>query len=341
MKLHTVRLAAAVFTASFLAGCPAPQENKNSGNETAASTSAPAKDALKVALLTPGDVNDAGWNQLGYEGLQAVEKELGAKTSHQVTKSREDYKPAFNDFGDQKFNAVFCYGFEYGKDTADLAPQFPDTKFVVVSGDVKKEPNVASLVIHLEDATYLLGMAAGGMTKTNVIACMGGQKIPPVINAFTAFEKGAKAVNPKVVVKTAYVGSWEDQNKGKEQANTLIAQKADFIIHNADQAGKGMFDAAKSAKNVMVFGTNRDQNDVAPDLCLGSAVIEMPHAFKEVVKSIQDKSFKPELHDLTLANSNINVHWNPKLKSKIPADLMKKIEAAQAQIKAGKLKTGS
>ena len=284
---------------------------------------------FKVALLTPGDVNDAGWNQLGYEGLQAVEKDLGAQTSHQVTKNREDFKPAFNDFGDQKYNVVFCYGFEYGKDAADIAPQFPDTKFVVVSGDVKKAPNVASLVLHLEDATYLLGMAAGGMTKTNVIGCIGGQKFPAVADAFTAFEKGAKAVNPKVTVKTIYLNSWEDQSKGKEAANSLIAQKADFIIHNADQAGKGLFDAAKAAKNVMVFGTNRDQNDVAPDLCLGSAVIEMPHAFKEVAKSVQDKTFKPELHELNMKNGNITVHWNPKLKSKIPADLMKKIEAAQ------------
>ena len=326
MNFQKARFGFAVLAAIFVAGCPAPPENSN---QTASSGGNAPKDAFQVALLTSGDVNDAGWNQLGFEGLQAVEKNLGAKTSHQVTKNREDYKPAFNDFGDQKFNAVFCYGFEYGKDTADIAPQFPDTKFIVVSGDVKKAPNVASLVIHLEDATYLLGMAAGGMTKTNVIACMGGQKIPPVVNAFNAFEKGAKAVNPKVIVKTAYVGSWEDQNKGKEQANTLIAQKADFIIQNADQAGKGLFDAAKAAKGVMVFGTNRDQNDVAPDLCLGSAVIEMPHAFLEVAKSVQDKTFKAELHDLTMKNGNITVHWNPKLKSKIPADLMKKIEAAK------------
>ncbi len=188
------RFCLAILATVFLAGCPAPQQN--GGSETA-SSGGEKKNAFKVALLTPGDVNDAGWNQLGYEGLQAIEKDLGAQTSHQVTKNREDFKPAFNDFGDQKYNVVFCYGFEYGKDAADIAPQFPDTKFVVVSGDVKKAPNVASLVLHLEDATYLLGMAAGGMTKTNVIGCIGGQKFPAVADAFTAFEKGAKAVNPK------------------------------------------------------------------------------------------------------------------------------------------------
>jgi hypothetical protein len=159
-------------------------------------------------------------------------------------------------------------------------------------------------------------MAAGGMTKSNVIGCIGGQKFPAVVAAFQAFEKGAKAVNPKVTVKTVYLNSWEDQSLGKEAANSLIAQKADLLIHNADQAGKGMFDAAKAAKGVLVFGTNRDQNNVAPDLTLGSAVIEMPHIFVEFARGAQDNNFQSEIVPLTMANQSIGAHWNPKLKSK-------------------------
>jgi basic membrane protein A len=32
---------------------------------------------MKVALLTPGDINDQGWNQLANDGLKAVQKETG------------------------------------------------------------------------------------------------------------------------------------------------------------------------------------------------------------------------------------------------------------------------
>jgi basic membrane lipoprotein Med (substrate-binding protein (PBP1-ABC) superfamily) len=331
----------AAFATALLSGCPAPSEN-GAGNKTSSNAMTnESQGTFKVALLTPGDVNDGGWNQLGYEGLQAVEKELSAKTSHQVTKNREDFKPAFNDLGDQKYNVVFCYGFEYGKDAKEIAPQFPDTKFIVVSGDVQEKPNLASLELHLEDATYLLGMAAGGMTKTNVLGCIGGQKFPAVADAFTSFEKGAKAVNPKVIVKTVYLNSWEDQSKGKEAANSLLAQKADFLIHNADQAGKGMFDAVKNRKGVMVFGTNRDQNNIAPLQCLGSAVIEMPRAFVEVSKSAKDGNFQPVMQKLTMQNNTINAHWNRQLKAKIPATLMKKIEAAEKKIKDGQLKVGA
>ena len=34
---------------------------------------------FKVALLLPASITDGGWNALAYDGLKAVEKELGAK----------------------------------------------------------------------------------------------------------------------------------------------------------------------------------------------------------------------------------------------------------------------
>jgi basic membrane protein A len=328
-----------VVGALALAGCGG-ENGAETANSSAAGNAASAENKpFQAALLTPGDINDAGWNQLANEGLQAVKKELNAETAHQVTKNTADHQAALADFGDRKFNVVFCHGFEYGERVLQAAPQFPGTKYFVMSGDVKKEPNVASLALYLEDATYLLGMTAGGMTKSNVIGCIGGQKFPAVAAAFEAFEKGAKEVNPKVTVKTVYLNSWEDQGLGKEAANSLIAQKADFLIHNADQAGKGMFDAAKTAKGVMVFGTNRDQNDVAPNITLGSAVIEMPHIFVEFARGVKENNFQAAIVPLTMANQSIGAHWNPKLKSKIPPALMKKIDAAEAQIKAGKLPT--
>ena len=82
--------------------------------------------------------------------------------------------PALRDYGDQKYNLVICHGFEFGEHVKSVAPAYPDTKFVVVAGNVQQEPNVATLVPKLEDAVYLLGMAAGGMTKSNVLGAIGG-----------------------------------------------------------------------------------------------------------------------------------------------------------------------
>jgi basic membrane lipoprotein Med (substrate-binding protein (PBP1-ABC) superfamily) len=324
-------------SAFALAGCNAPEQNTppNAAN-TSSNAAAPAKQ-LRIALLTPGDINDQGWNQLAYEGLQAVEKESGAKTAHQVTKSAADQQPALRDFADDGYDLILCHGFEYGDRVKTIAPTYPKTKFVVVGGNVKQSPNVATLVPKLEDATYLLGMVAGGLSKTGTVGLIGGMKLPVIASTFQAFELGAHAVNPKIKVLTNYVGDFENQNAAKEAAKGMIAQGADVLFHNADQAGKGMFNAAQEAK-IICFGSNRNQNSVAPDVCLASAVIEMPRAFQDVVKSVQDNTFKPEFIELNLAHKTIAVEWNDKLKAKIPAALMQKVMAAQKQIERGALK---
>src|SRR5207244_502741 len=111
-----------------------------------------------------------------------------------------------------------------------------------------------------------------------------------------------------------------------------------FVFHNADQAGKGVFVAAQEANNVFVFGSNRDQNSVAPNICLASAVIEMPRAFVDLAKSVRDKKFKADFIELNMPNKTIAIEWNSALKAKIPPALMQKVLATQKQIESGALK---
>ena len=184
MKLQ---LLAALALIVPLAGCsnPAP-------TETAANNAITPKTSFKVALLTSGDVNDQGWNQLADDGLKAIKKELGAQTTQQVTKTAADREPALRDLADQGYDLIIAHGFEYGDQVKAVALKYPKVKFVVVAGNVQQAPNVATLVPKLEDTTYLLGMAAGGMTKSNVIGLIGGMKLPVIASTFDAFEKGAK-----------------------------------------------------------------------------------------------------------------------------------------------------
>jgi basic membrane lipoprotein Med (substrate-binding protein (PBP1-ABC) superfamily) len=322
----------------FLSGCNGQQATPTTAS-TATNEATPATGkALKVALLTPGDINDQGWNQLAYEGLEALKKETGAETAHQVTKNATEHTPALRDFADQKYDLVLCHGFEYGERVLPVAKKFPDTKFVVMGGNVKQDPNVATLVPKLEEATYLLGMTAAGISKSGVVGLIGGMELPVITSTFIAFEQGAKAVNPNIKILTNYIGNFEDQNAGKESAKAMIAQKADVLFHNADQAGKGMFSAAQEAKSVVVFGSNRNQNSVAPDICLASAVIEIPRAFVNLAREVQDDKFKADFVELNMAQKTIMVEWNDKLKSTVPAAVMKKIDDAQKKIESGDLK---
>jgi len=341
MKLSLLPLLA--FPLLVLAGCNSGggSASTSATTATASTTTGSASAPLKVALLTSGDVNDQGWNQLGYEGLLQLKKD-GDTVTNQVTKTDPERAPAMRDLADQGYNLLLLHGFEYGDAAKQIAPAYPDTKFVVVAGNVTQAPNVATLIPKLEDATYLLGIIAGKMTKTGKIGLIGGEDAPEIRSPFDSFTDGVKAANPSaVVLPTKYVG-WDDQNLGKVAAQALIADGADILLHNADQAGKGMFAAAEEAKasgqRIYVFGSNADQNHVAPDITLASAVIDLPRAFENVAKSVQDGSFAPKDIELNLKNKTITLVWNPALKSQVPPDVIKAVDDASAKIKSGAIK---
>ncbi len=298
-------------------------------------------DKFKVALLTPGSISDAGWNALAYDGLEQIKKELNAEISHVESKAPSQWEEHFRFYANKGYKLIFGHGFEYQEPARAVAADFPDTVFITTSGNTVLE-NVSPIVFELEEATYLLGIIAGAMTKTGKVGLVGGMNIPPINSTFLAFEEGAKSIKPTVKVSRSYVGDWENISKAKELALSQIAEGVDFIFHNADAAGRGVFHAVeesrKLGKDVYAFGSNRNQNDVAPEAILASAAID-PKAFVHVAKLVKEGKFEPKIMWMGMAqDETIKVIYNPKLKERIPEDVLTKVESIRQKILSGEFK---
>ena len=292
--------------------------------------------AFRVALLTPGPVSDGGWNASAYEGLQRIAKELGAETSNVQTTSPAEFEQSFRDYARKGYDLVIGHGFEYQDAAVKVGAQYPDTAFLVSSGGVSAK-NVASLEFQLDEATYLAGLVAASMSKTGKGGCVGGIQLPVIKTTFDGFEAGARSVRPDFKVSTVYVGSFEDVAGAKAATDALVAQGADFILHNADAAGIGVFQSAK-AGGALAFGTNKDQAPVAPDTVLASAVIDMPKAFVQVAREVKDKGFVGRVVKEGFATGCVDFVWNPALLGRVSADLRAKVDDARAKIVSGELK---
>ena len=295
--------------------------------------------AFKVALLSPGPVSDAGWNALAYEGLLAIRDQLGAEIAQVEVKNPGQFEDAFRDFARRGYALVFGHGFEFQDAAAAVAPDFPNTVFITTSGNTVR-PNVAPLRFMLEEATYLEGMLAASLSKSGKSGAVGGMAIPSVKSTIMAYEGGAKAVNPGFQVLSSYVGNWDDVGAAKEAALALVQQGADFLFHNADAAGLGVFQAAQQAK-VLAFGANKNQNDIAPDVVLASAVIDIPKGFLTVARQVKDHTFVAKIERLGMRDGVISLQYNAALLDRIPADVKAKVDAAQQAILAGTLQVPS
>ena len=313
---------------------------------SSANLEAKGHEKFKVAMLLPGSISDAGWNALAYEGLKAIEKQLGAEISHAETRTPTDQEEQFRSYALDGYHMVFGHGYEFQDPAKAVAPDFPETIFITSSGGTITD-NISPVNFRVEQAAYLLGMIAGMMTNTNKLGVMGGQNIPSVNSTFMAFEGGAKSVNPDAEVSWVYVGNWEDIGKGKELALAQINEGVDFIFPNADAAGLGAYEAAeifnksetakKEERRVYTFGANRDKSDISPTV-IANAVIT-PDAFVKIAKIIKEGKFKPQIYTFNmLTDEAIALTYSPALKDKVPEDVQKAVEDAKAKILAGELK---
>jgi basic membrane protein A and related proteins len=303
-------------------------------------SSDPADGSFRVALLTAGPVSDAGWYAGAYEGLLLLRDSLGAEISHQQTRTPADFDEAFRSYASAGYDLVFAHGFEYQDAAMRAGELFPNTTFVV-SGGGRFSANVVPLIFQLEQGSYLAGMLAAGMSRSGVVGMVGGVAIPPVRGTFVAFEAGARAVNPEVEVLEAYTGSWDDVGAAKEAAVAQLRRGADVLIHNVDAASFGVFQAVRevveAGGTAWALGMNRDQNDVAPDVILGSAVIRIPDAFLETAEAWRAGTLGGGPLYSGAKDRVIDFVLNPELADRVPDDLVRALDAARSRIVSGDL----
>jgi basic membrane protein A and related proteins len=291
--------------------------------------------SFKVALLTPGPISDQSWNGGAYDGLMRIKDSLGASVSHIQTKTPAEFEEQFRQYGAQNYHLVFGHGFEFQDAAKRVGPEFPKTIYVTTSSSTSGA-NVAGIEFAFSDASYLAGMLAGSMTKSNSIGVIGGTELPPVRESFVAFEAGARAVNPRIRVLRSYIGNWDDVSAGKEQALAQISRGADVIFQNADAAGLGVFQAARESKRALVVGSNSNQNGVAPEVTIGSVVIDLPHAFLTVAREVKAREFKPRVIRLGSATNVVSLVVNPSLQSRIPPATLRAVDSLRAEMQAGR-----
>jgi basic membrane protein A and related proteins len=170
---------------------------------------------------------------------------------------------------------------------------------------------------------------------------IGGTELPPVKESFAAFTRGAKSVNPNVSVLSSYIGNWDDVSAGREQALAQIGRSADVIFQNADAAGLGVFQAARETKKALVVGSNSNQNGVAPEITIGSVVIDLPHAFLTVAREVKAGTFTPRVIRLGSESDVVNLVVNPAFQTRIPAAALQRVDSVRAELRTGRFNAAS
>jgi basic membrane protein A len=253
---------------------------------TPAAEPTPEPDAPpSVALVLPGSIADQGYNAAAYAGLMAIEEESGADVAYTEMVPLAEYEETFREYATEGYDVIIGHGFQFGDTVEVVAPEHPETWFLVTSGTVAG-PNYASLLHQNHQAAYVAGYICGRMTETDSVGAIGGFAYPVLVQMLEGFRLGAEAANPDIEVAIAYLDSFDDIGLGKEAALAQISVGADCVLHVADAAGMGVIQACEE-EGVWAVGFPYDQNELAPDTVITSTVVDytlmLTQAYEEIV----------------------------------------------------------
>ncbi len=284
---------------------------------------------LKIAMVMPGPISDNDWNSVGYNGLQAAAKALGAEVAYSENVSDADAERILRDYASRGYKLIFAHSFSYGDATLNVAEDFPDTTFM--AGTAKElAPNVGSYSNPDYQGAYLAGMLGAGASKSKTIGWVGGMPAPNMLANFHAYEAGAKAMVPSVKVLHSFIGSWFDPPKAKEAAIAQVEQGADVL----SAQGVGVIDAA-NARNVFALGAMTDQNHLGPKTVLTSVLWDLGPLITAVGKAVEDKTWKSQNWSFGIPEGAVRLADFHGLDAGVSPDVLTAVKAKFDAIKSG------
>jgi len=324
-------LLALVLVLGLVAACGATEEPTAAPVQpTKEQAAEPEAGKPRVALVLIGPISDMSFNGLAYEGLMAIEEELGLEVAYAESVPPAEFDETYRSFSDEGYDIIIGHGFEFGEPAAKIAPEYPDIYYLVNNGNVMG-PNLASLEPVFEEAGFLVGALGGLMTESNRVGAVGGMEFPIIVRGIEAFGAGAQYVNPDVEATTAYIGTLDDVARGKEAALAQISTGVDVIFHIANEAGVGVIEGAKE-EGVYAIGFGFDQNSLAPETVLTSFTVSYPAMMVEGVKRILNDEFVGEIQKYGLEVGAVDI---ADYHGTVPDDVAAEIEKIRQEIIAG------
>ncbi len=341
--LHLTRLVAPLsllLSVFALAACGGSEDGEATPT-TATTGEEPAKE-LRVGLITDlGQLDDAGFNELAFRGIQQAERELGIKSRVIESASAADYIPNMTSLARQEYDLVIGVGFAQGDAIGKVAQRFPETKFAIIDVDHAfvpgKPANVQGLLFREEEVGYLVGYLAGLVEKrrqgADVISAVGGMKEPPVDRFIAGYFAGAEKAAPGIENLLDYSQDWDDQAKCKELALNQIARGSNVVFQVAGGCGLGALNAA-AERGKLGIGVDADQSFLGPHI-LTSAQKGVDSAVLLTISSIQDGTWKGG-GNATFGLKEDGVGLG-KVSPDVPKEDVDQVEQIKQQIVAGEI----
>ena len=290
---------------------------------------------FKIGMVTDvGGVNDGSFNQSAWEGLQRAGEDFGCEVKYIESKGDADYVPNIESFLDEDYDLIICIGYMMADAVRDAAELYPDQKFAIVDDSSNADlDNVTCMMFEQEQASYLVGLAAGYTTESNVVGFITGASNETMNSFGYGYLAGVLDANPDATILQYNANSFGDASGGKSAVNNMVTNDADVIFHAAGGTGIGVIDGCKE-NGIWAIGVDSDQSPLAPETILTSALKRVDNACYDATKETILGTIEGGVKTYDLEAGGVDIAPTTDNLSK---DVIEKIEKAKEEIIAGDL----
>jgi basic membrane protein A len=280
---------------------------------------------------------DRSFNESAFNGAQRWADETGGTFREIELQSAAQREQAMRRLAEAGSNPIVMAGFSQASALSVVAPDYPDTTFVIIDG-VVDAPNVQSIIFQEHQGSYLVGMLAAMASESGTVGFIGGMDIPLISRFGCGYAQGAAAANPDVTVLANMTGTtpsaWNDPVRGGELTRGQIGRGADVVYAAAGGTGVGVLQTAAD-EGILSIGVDSNQNAMHPGQVLTSMLKRVDVAVYNSFTS--GAAIEPGMIVLGLAEEGVGYALDENNAELITPEMIAAVNAARAQIIAGEI----
>ncbi|MBL7163633.1 MAG: BMP family ABC transporter substrate-binding protein [Anaerolineales bacterium] len=357
-RITWILIALLVVSSMLLAACQPAEPAEEAAPDAPAEEAAPEAEAVEEApafkacqVTDVGGIDDKSFNATAWKGIEDAMADLGVEGKYLESQQQTDYEVNINAFLEEGCDLIISVGFLLGDATAAAAGANPDQMFGIVDVNWLESDNLYGSGFAINEATFLAGYLAAGMTETGIVATFGGINIPPVAVFMDGFVLGVEKYNEVhgtdvqtlgwdyVAQDGLFVGNFESTDDGRTMGESLMDEGADIIMPVAGPVGAGTLAVMEERGAGLIIGVDNDwsvQFANQSEYVLASALKNMDLYVYETIQAAMDGSFVGGNYMGTLDNGGVGLGYGG---VDVPSDLQAEIEALTPQIIAGEVST--